>query len=84
MVFASEGACVSTENNAHNVVNAMGAKSVSTANDAHTVVSAVGARSVNMANNAHFVSVAAALCIANTRGLPARANYARSAMYVVP
>ena len=57
---------------------------MSTENYAHDVVSAAGAKSVNTANDAHNVTNAVALIIVNTRGLPARANYAQRVIYVVP
>ena len=75
---------MSTANDAYNVVSAVGAKFAHMGNNAHNVANVVGAKSVNTANNAHFVLVAVALRIVNTCGLPARANYVKCVIYVVP
>jgi len=75
---------VSTASDAHYVVNVVALNIANMANNANIVVNAMGAKFVHTENDAHFVSVAAALRIANTRRLPANANYAHSVMYVVP
>ena len=75
---------MSTASDAHDVANVVALNIANTANNARDVVNAMGALFVNTANDANFVSVAAALRIASTCGLPANANYAHSVIYVVP
>ncbi len=84
VVNAMGALCVNTANDAHNVANVVALRIANTANDAHNVVSVVEAKFAHMGNSAHNVANVVALRIASTCGLPARANYAHSVIYVVP